>query len=134
MGHAGLIIAIARPAVVREHCHPVRFDSGVPPSRARKSWSCSTSPRPFLPSSHRSSQPLLDLGGRLTALRVAAGLSGGELARRSRISRSMLSRVEHGLVTPSIGTLARLHRRSSCRSPPCFTTTSTLGDSAGHRC
>jgi len=40
--------------------------------------------------------------------RVAAGMSGGELASRSRISRSMLSRVEHGLVTPSIGTLVKM--------------------------
>lgn len=48
------------------------------------------------------------IGGRLTALRVAAGMSGRELASRAHISRSLLSRVERGLVTPSIGTLAKM--------------------------
>ena len=41
---------------------------------------------------------------------MAAGTSGGDLAQRSGISRSMLSRIEHGLVSPSVETLERIAR------------------------
>jgi transcriptional regulator with XRE-family HTH domain len=50
------------------------------------------------------------LGEQLKALRVAAGLSGGVLARESGVSRSMISRVERGTASPSIETLERLAR------------------------
>ncbi|WPG41284.1 XRE family transcriptional regulator [Variovorax sp. EBFNA2] len=39
---------------------------------------------------------------------MAAELSGGELAKTSGISASMLSRIERGLVSPSVETLERL--------------------------
>lgn len=42
------------------------------------------------------------IGAQVRALRMAAGISAGELAQRSGISRSMLSRIEHGLVSPSV--------------------------------
>ena len=48
------------------------------------------------------------LGEQIRALRVASGASGGELARNCDISRSMLSRVERGLVSPSVETLERI--------------------------
>ncbi|MGR4870324.1 helix-turn-helix domain-containing protein [Variovorax sp. LARHSF232] len=48
------------------------------------------------------------MGEQVKALRVAAGLSGGALARESGVSRSMISRIERGTASPSIETLERL--------------------------
>lgn len=48
------------------------------------------------------------LGARLRALRVAAGLTQAELARRTGIHRPNIARVEAGRHTPSLETLARL--------------------------
>ena len=48
------------------------------------------------------------LGAQVRALRIASGASGGDLARRAGISRSLLSRIEHGVVAPSIETLDRI--------------------------
>jgi len=48
------------------------------------------------------------LGARLRELRVAAGLTQAELARRTGIHRPNIARVEAGRHTPSLETLARL--------------------------
>jgi transcriptional regulator with XRE-family HTH domain len=48
------------------------------------------------------------IGAQVRALRMAAGISGGGLAQESGISASMLSRIERGLVSPSVETLERL--------------------------
>ncbi|WPH24456.1 helix-turn-helix domain-containing protein [Variovorax paradoxus] len=48
------------------------------------------------------------IGAQVRALRMAAGVSGGALAQASGISASMLSRIERGLVSPSVETLERL--------------------------
>jgi len=48
------------------------------------------------------------LGQRLRALRIAAGLTQAELARRTGIHRPNIARVEAGRHTPSLETLARL--------------------------
>ena len=48
------------------------------------------------------------LGRHIRGLRLAVGASGGEFARRCGISRSMLSRVERGLASPSIATLFKM--------------------------
>ncbi|RUR71097.1 helix-turn-helix domain-containing protein [Variovorax guangxiensis] len=48
------------------------------------------------------------IGAQVKALRMAAGTSAGELARTSGISASMLSRIERGLVSPSVETLERI--------------------------
>ncbi|WP_198089245.1 helix-turn-helix domain-containing protein, partial [Variovorax sp. E3] len=50
------------------------------------------------------------IGEQVRALRMAAGRSGGDLACASGVSRSMLSRIEHGLVSPSVETLERIAR------------------------
>jgi transcriptional regulator with XRE-family HTH domain len=44
----------------------------------------------------------------LRALREARGLSQGELARRSKVDRGYLSRVENGLQRPGLGFLHRV--------------------------
>lgn len=61
------------------------------------------------------------LGARLRELRVAAGLTQAELARRTGIHRPNIARVEAGRHTPSLETLARL---ASAIGVP---TTSVLG-------
>jgi DNA-binding XRE family transcriptional regulator len=48
------------------------------------------------------------LGARLRALRLEAGLTQAELARRTGIKRPNIARVEAGRHTPSLETLARL--------------------------
>ncbi len=63
-----------------------------------------------------STEPLLGtisldgvaLGARLRALRMAAGLTQAELARRTGIHRPNIARVEAGRHTPSLETLSRL--------------------------
>jgi len=54
------------------------------------------------------SEPLSRLGEQIKALRIAAGKTGGELAAQCGVSSSLLSRVERGLVSPSVETLERL--------------------------
>ena len=72
----------------------------MPPSVLRPRVAASDTP-PRSDSAHR-------LGHQVRALRVASGLSSGALATSSGVSRSMLSRIEHGLVSPSIETLDRI--------------------------
>lgn len=48
------------------------------------------------------------LGLQIRTLRAATGTSGGVLAARAGVSRSMLSRVERGLASPSVETLERI--------------------------
>lgn len=48
------------------------------------------------------------IGAQIKALRAATEISGGELATRAGVSASMLSRIERGLVSPSVQTLERI--------------------------
>lgn len=48
------------------------------------------------------------IGTQVRTLRLAAGTSAGKLAQSAGVSRSMLSRIEHGLATPSVETLDRI--------------------------
>lgn len=66
--------------------------------------------RPRIPASavQLRSGPANRIGYQVRALRLAAGASGGELAASSGVSRSMLSRIERGLVSPSVETLDRI--------------------------
>ena len=54
------------------------------------------------------SDPAHRIGHQVRALRIASGASGGQLASSSGVSRSMLSRIERGLVSPSVETLDRI--------------------------
>jgi DNA-binding XRE family transcriptional regulator len=72
-------------------------------------------PRPAHNGSHSSSIPAtlgdvdgVRLGQRLRQLRLSAGLTQAELARRTGIHRPNIARVEAGRHTPSLETLARL--------------------------
>ena len=48
------------------------------------------------------------VGAQIRSLRIAADLSAGALAAAAQVSRSMLSRIENGLVSPSIEVLDRI--------------------------
>jgi ribosome-binding protein aMBF1 (putative translation factor) len=48
------------------------------------------------------------VGAQIQSLRLAARTSAGALAASASVSRSMLSRVENGLVSPSIEVLERI--------------------------
>lgn len=65
-----------------------------------------SSPRPV--AMHPRSDRATALGSQIRILRVATGTSGGALAARAGVSRSMLSRVERGLASPSVATLERI--------------------------
>ena len=49
----------------------------------------------------------MDIGKRLRELRVAKGLSQGDIERRSGLLRSYISRVEGGYTVPSLATLGK---------------------------
>jgi len=79
--------------------------------RASALAASSPSQRPSSPPTNGHSAIAIDgvrLGARLRELRVAAGLTQAELARRTGIHRPNIARVEAGRHTPSLETLARL--------------------------
>lgn len=57
---------------------------------------------------HRSSELGQRYGRDLRAMRVVAGLSQRELARRAGISQGLLSRIERGLTLPGLDVACRL--------------------------
>lgn len=59
-------------------------------------------------SSPKRSATSAKVGQQIRALRLAADLSAGALASTAGVSRSMLSRIESGLVSPSIEVLDRI--------------------------
>jgi len=64
--------------------------------------------RPRVRVAPAKSEPISRLGEQIKAIRIAAGKTGGELAAQCGVSRSLLSRVERGLVSPSAETLSRI--------------------------
>jgi DNA-binding XRE family transcriptional regulator len=85
--------------------------SGNEVTVAAASVTTSTGARPLSPVNGANGSHTIDgarLGARLRELRVAAGLTQAELARRTGIHRPNIARVEAGRHTPSLETLARL--------------------------
>jgi transcriptional regulator with XRE-family HTH domain len=54
-------------------------------------------------------------GPHLRELRLARGLTQGELAERADTSTMFISKLERGITTPTIGTLVRLANALECR-------------------
>jgi transcriptional regulator with XRE-family HTH domain len=71
--------------------------------RARIAQSATPKPIP-----HQRSNTSARIGLQIRSLRLAAGLSAGKLAENSGVSRSMLTRVERGLVSSSVEVLERI--------------------------
>jgi transcriptional regulator with XRE-family HTH domain len=67
-------------------------------------------PTPRQAMSGARDSPVSRVGAQIRAVRTSALLSGQDLARASGVSRSMLSRIERGLVSPSVDTLERIGR------------------------
>ena len=65
-------------------------------------------PRPGARTQETRSAIAEQLGSQVRALRLAVGISAAALAETSGVSRSMLSRIERGLVSPSIEALERI--------------------------
>src|SRR5690349_14900522 len=90
----------------------VALASGRELSLRAPSFGASHSNRPSAPPINGNHGPVaidgVRLGARLRELRVAAGLTQAELARRTGIHRPNIARVEAGRHTPSLETLARL--------------------------
>lgn len=87
-----------------------QLTSPLPTARPLKLPASISHARPALKTRPARSAAALLIGNQLRALRMAAGTSGGELAGSSGISRSMISRIERGLVSPSVETLGRIAR------------------------
>lgn len=81
--------------------------SPFPTARVLKLPARLSSPSPKTAHVARSNSASM-LGAQIRALRAGTRTSGGELAARAGVSRSMLSRVERGLASPSIETLERI--------------------------
>ena len=62
-----------------------------------------------------------ELGRKLARLRAASGLTQGELAERSGVGLKTISRIEHGSVNPTVGTLERLEEALDTRLSVDFT-------------
>ncbi len=75
----------------------------VKSTRARIAQAATAKPAPPLRSNTSAR-----IGLQIRSLRLAAGLSAGKLAVNSGVSRSMLSRIEHGLVSSSVEVLERI--------------------------
>lgn len=56
----------------------------------------------------KRSETAVQVGKQIRALRLAVGMAASALAKKAGLSRSMLSRIEHGLVSPSIEALDRI--------------------------
>lgn len=84
-----------------------RMPSPFPTARVLKLPARLTSASPVPARAARSDCASM-IGAQIHALRTATRTSGGELATRAGVSRSMLSRVERGLASPSIETLERI--------------------------
>lgn len=65
-------------------------------------------------------KPQSTFPARLRALRMAAGISCNELARRSGVSDGMISRLERGERTPTLETLRRLTAALGQASLACW--------------
>ena len=59
-----------------------------------------------------------NIGQRIRQLRESRGMTQSQLQARSRVSRSYLSRIESGQMTPSLGTLGENLRSARRRSEP----------------
>jgi len=86
----------------------IRLPSPFPTGRSPKLPASVTRVRPRQSAAVVRSLSAARIGAQVRALRMAAEVSGGELAKTSGISASMLSRIERGLVSPSVETLERL--------------------------
>ena len=84
------------------------FASPLPTARPLRLPASVTRMRPRRPAPAIRSSSAARIGAQVRALRMAAGMSAGALALLSGISASMLSRIERGLVSPSVETLERL--------------------------
>lgn len=82
--------------------------SPLPSVRAPRLPASVTRARPLRSALVKRSQSALRIGTQVRALRMAAGTSAGALALTAGVSRSMLSRIENGLVSPSVETLDRI--------------------------
>ncbi len=67
-------------------------------------------PTPRQPQAGEPDSAVSRVGAQIRALRTAMTMSGLGLAHASGVSRSMLSRIERGLVSPSVDTLERIAR------------------------
>ncbi len=86
----------------------IRVPSPFPTAHLPKLPASVTRARPRQPVPVVRSLSAARIGAQVRALRMAADVSGGALAKTSGISASMLSRIERGLVSPSVETLERL--------------------------
>jgi len=85
-----------------------RIEFGPPKAEIQVRFLAARLLRPRARVAPAKSEPLSRLGEQIKALRIAAGKTGGELAARCGVSSSLLSRVERGLVSPSVETLSRI--------------------------
>jgi quercetin dioxygenase-like cupin family protein/DNA-binding XRE family transcriptional regulator len=73
------------------------------------------------------------LGGKLRAERERQGITVREMARRVDVSPSLVSQIERGLVTPSVGTLYSMTAELGLVMDGLFTDTEHGGAAAGQR-
>lgn len=73
-------------------------------------------------------EPELAIGKTLQRLRRERGMTVTELAATAQVSTAMISRIEHGHVSPSLGTMQALAEALSVTLMALFTHTETAAD------
>ena len=82
---------------------PQRLEFLIPPAAAIEEASAETTSEKFA-----NRETVENIGQRIRQLRESRGMTQSQLQSRSKVSRSYLSRIESGQMTPSLGTLEKI--------------------------
>ncbi len=82
---------------------PQRLEFLIPPPAAAEEAAAEATPEKLV-----NQQTVENIGQRIRQLRESRGMTQSQLQSRSKVSRSYLSRIESGQMTPSLGTLEKI--------------------------
>jgi len=82
---------------------PQRLEFLIPPPEPLEEAVAETNPQKFV-----NQETVENIGQRIRQLRESRSMTQSQLQSRSKVSRSYLSRIESGQMTPSLGTLEKI--------------------------
>jgi len=82
---------------------PQRLEFLIPPSAPQEEAAAEVAPERFV-----NRETVENIGQRIRQLRESRSMTQSQLQSRSKVSRSYLSRIESGQMTPSLGTLEKI--------------------------
>ena len=96
------------------HALPQRMEYLIPQEAVTQEQDAGGGMPPKFP----NQETVENIGQRIRQLRESRSMTQSQLQARSKVSRSYLSRIESGQMTPSLGTLGKDLRSVECRSEP----------------